>query len=121
MEIKQKKNGRGSKGFKKGGPPGPGRKSNKTKLNPVIDFLREALRDQLPEDIIFRLAGNLISKNSTIFLNSLKLLLTMAPPRRGTILSPHILTILQNYLEDTVFADSEVIPDISNEPDEAKT
>lgn len=87
-----------------------GMTAKKVKLKPVVDYLKEVLEDRLPDDIIHRLAGNLTAKNPTIFLNSLKLLLSMAPQQRGQLVSPHVMAILEKYWDD--FSAGEVIEDV---------
>ena len=98
--------------FKPGQSGGPGRPSKKRQLTPVISYLMEVLEDKLPEDIILRLADNLTSKTPTTFLNSLKLLLSMAPQARGRILSPHVLALLQDHFEDVITGEG-IIEDLS--------
>jgi len=76
-----------------------------------ISYLRKILENKLPEDIVLRLADNLTSKNSTTFLNSLKLLLSMVPHSTPRILSPHVLALLQEHFKDVITG--EVIEDLS--------
>jgi len=113
MKIKQKKNGRGSKGFKKGGPPGPGRPKTVDKLSPITTFLSEELSRDIPLTLIERLSENLASRDPKVFLDSFKAVLNLLPPlKQGRVLSPHVMAVMTKYWDD-VTTDGKVIEDRS--------
>jgi len=112
MESKKIKSKTRNKQIIGRGKPGPGRKPNKAKMAPVIDFLREELSRDIPITLIERLSENLSSRDPKVFLDSFKIILNLLPPlKQGRVLSPHVMAVMTKYWGE--FAEGEVIEDLS--------